>query len=59
MQEINALLEDTQLAVLDMVIPFKELYSSVERFLVSLYRQKHAFYFRMVKQWAEFLSVSV
>lgn len=45
--------------MLDVVISLKELQSSVEYFLASLYCKKHAFYFRMVKQWVECFSVSV
>lgn len=36
----------------------KELYSAVNGFEKSLYHQKHAFYFRKVKQWSVSLLVS-
>lgn len=36
----------------------KELQSAVENLEKSLYHQKHAFYFRKVKQWSTCLSVS-
>lgn len=49
---------ETHIAMCDMDISLKQLHSSIERFRTSMYRQKHAFYFRMLKQWSECLSVS-
>lgn len=54
---INVAVE-THIAMCDMVISLKQLHSFIERFRTSMYRQKHAFYFRMLKQWSERLSVS-
>lgn len=42
----------------DVVTSLKQLYSSIKRIRINLYRQKHAFYFRMLSQWSEGLSVS-
>lgn len=36
---------------------FKELLLAAARFQESLYNQKHAFYFRKVKQWVNCLKV--
>lgn len=59
MQALSTLDIETQIAMCKMVTSLKQLQLSVERFRSSLYRQKHAFYFRMVKQWTVCLSVSV
>lgn len=41
------------------VISFGRLFLTVREFQRSLYHQRHAFYFRKVKQWMTCLSVSV
>lgn len=43
----------------EVMIAFRNLVLSVENFRKSLYNQKHAFYFRKVKQWMTCLSVSI
>lgn len=45
-------------ALKETVVSFGRLFLAVREFQGSLYYQKHAFYFRKVKQWMTCLSVS-
>lgn len=47
-----------QQAIRDAIASFKKFKFSVDRFIKTLYHQKHAFYFRKVKQWSTCLWVS-
>lgn len=42
----------------DVIVSFGKLSFAVDNFQGSLYHQKHAFYFRKVKQWKACLWVS-
>lgn len=53
----NSLEKQTEFAAV--IISFAKLLFGVKEFQESLYRQKHAFYFRKVRKWVACVRVSV